>query len=670
MLKIDLHIHTDPASYENNFVFSLDKLKKYVSDNRLQVIAITNHNHFNKSQFNEIQNAIEDITILPGVEIDIENSHLLLIGDIEQVDELNNACSLLSEEIHTNKDYISFDKFIELFPKYKKYILIPHYKKKPAMQITTINKFEGNLTCGEVRSAKQFEVVSKQSESLVPVLFSDIRMSEDVTVFPVRNTYIDIHDFEFSVLKMALSDKNKVFLNDQKKDSELEILSDGTTASSKLNVILGKRSSGKTFNLDKIYASSEDNNIKYVKQFSLTGNSEKSKFDELVNNEQRDLIDQYLIPLKNITNKLLNINEYFDNSVDDYLSSLKEFATNQSLQDSYSKSKMFTETYFNAIDNYDTKDIIEATVKLLETEHNRKVIDKFIESTVLKELLKELVIRREKEFAQFRLKKEVDTIIKATKEKLSEKSSLKSIQDVDLYNVEKKRIMITKYNDLCNNLKSYILINTVNVYRFNIKLYKDKYTKTNDVKKSLNTNVSLRDIFKLYDQPYKYIKALEKKQIDKESIYKGIINFKILVLNERNVELSGGERAEYNLLHELKESDNFDILLLDEPEASFDNPFIKEYIIKIIKAIANKTTVFLSTHNNTLGVLLNPNKIIYTKACDDNVYKVYTGDFGSKYLITKNEEKIDAYDCIMNVMEAGENAYIERKNIYESIKNR
>lgn len=106
MLKIDLHIHTDPASYENPFVFSLDKLEEYVHNIGLKVIAITNHNHFNKSQFLDIQNKLSNIVVLPGVEIDIENSHLLLIGNIDQVEEINHASILLSNEIKSENDCI------------------------------------------------------------------------------------------------------------------------------------------------------------------------------------------------------------------------------------------------------------------------------------------------------------------------------------------------------------------------------------------------------------------------------------------------------------------------------------------------------------------------------------------------------------------------------------
>lgn len=669
MLKIDLHIHTDPASYENSFVFSLDKLEKYVHNNGLQVIAITNHNHFNKSQFLDIQNKLSDIVVLPGIEIDIENSHLLLIGNVDQVEEINNANDLLSKEIRSEKDWISFDKFVRIFPLYKNYLLIPHYKKKPAMQTATINKFEGNLDCGEVRSAKQFEVVAKQSGKLVPVLFSDIRISDDLKVFPIRNTYVDINEFEFSVLKIALSDKNKVFINDSKNDYEFEILPDGTTASSKLNVIIGKRSSGKTFNLDRINASRDDNNIKYIKQFSLTGNSEITKFNELVKNEQTLLIEQYLAPFKNLTDNVLEIDQFFDTGVDSYLTSLKEYAENQSLKDSYSKSKLFTETCFNANDNYDTRDVIEATLKLLETDHNRKLVDEYLEPLNLKKLLKALLNKREIEYRQFKLKEEVDKIIESTKLKLSEKSSLKSIKDVDLYEIQKKRVIIDKYNELCNHLKCKSLIETLDIYRFKVELNKTKFKNATEVKRTLDTKIPLVEAFKFYDKPFSYIKELEKIQIDKSKIYKAIVNFKIIVLNERNTELSGGERAEYNLLHELKSADNYDVLLLDEPEASFDNPFIKTYIVDIIKKISNKTTVFLSTHNNTLGMLLKPNKIIYTEACDNNIYKVFTGDFGAKYLKSKDGEIRNTYDHVMDVMEAGETAYKERSTVYESIKN-
>lgn len=55
MKKIDLHIHTVPSISDSTFEFSLEKLKEYVKQMKLDAIAITNHNLFDKTQFLSIQ---------------------------------------------------------------------------------------------------------------------------------------------------------------------------------------------------------------------------------------------------------------------------------------------------------------------------------------------------------------------------------------------------------------------------------------------------------------------------------------------------------------------------------------------------------------------------------------------------------------------------------------
>ena len=51
MKKIDLHIHTVATIFDNEFEFSLEKLKEYVRERDIDCIAITNHNQFDKSHF-------------------------------------------------------------------------------------------------------------------------------------------------------------------------------------------------------------------------------------------------------------------------------------------------------------------------------------------------------------------------------------------------------------------------------------------------------------------------------------------------------------------------------------------------------------------------------------------------------------------------------------------
>ena len=54
------------------------------------------------------------------------------------------------EKIVDNKSVITYDEFISIFTNYEEYLLVPHYKKKPAMQQSILKKFGKNSTCGEV----------------------------------------------------------------------------------------------------------------------------------------------------------------------------------------------------------------------------------------------------------------------------------------------------------------------------------------------------------------------------------------------------------------------------------------------------------------------------------------------------------------------------------------
>lgn len=469
MKKIDLHIHTSSSAYEEPMIFSLEKMKEYVSTNKLDIIAITNHNHFNKEQFEQIEKSL-DCIVYPGVEVDIESSHLLVIVPTEQIDELEIACTSLYAQIKSENDSITFDEFKNIFTNYENYILIPHIKKEPAMKTTTLEKFGKIIKTGEVQSAKKFESSKKDIQSLVPVYFSDVRIKDDLEEFPVRYTYLDINSSEYGVIKNALADKEKVFLSESKKTDEFAFLSDGTSASTKLNVVMGKRSSGKTYNLKQINNSGERNNIKFVKQFSLTGQSEEKRFEELVTEEQQTIIHDYLNPLRDIVDTMLDIDDTADKQIDSYLKTLKEHATNQSLQDAYSKAKLFNETEYSFLDSRDTKKVINAIITLLESKDNKEIINKYLSEEKLIELVKELIAQRNKELLEFKLKQETDKIIKLIKPKLTSKSAMISISEVNMFNAQRDRIMKKEFNNMCNNIKQEKEIYNLDVYRFNLSI--------------------------------------------------------------------------------------------------------------------------------------------------------------------------------------------------------
>jgi predicted metal-dependent phosphoesterase TrpH len=76
MKKIDLHVHTKSTASDRPFLFDLKRLKYYVDVRCINCVAITNHNEFDLVQFEEIQRAV-DISVFPGIEIDLEGGQLL-----------------------------------------------------------------------------------------------------------------------------------------------------------------------------------------------------------------------------------------------------------------------------------------------------------------------------------------------------------------------------------------------------------------------------------------------------------------------------------------------------------------------------------------------------------------------------------------------------------------
>ena len=100
MIKIDFHIHTFSTIKDDGFEFDLQKLYQYVNEKELDVIAITNHNFFDKKQFDLISKEINAV-VFPGMEVDIDNAHLLIICDNTDInkDNLEQASNILKKLI-------------------------------------------------------------------------------------------------------------------------------------------------------------------------------------------------------------------------------------------------------------------------------------------------------------------------------------------------------------------------------------------------------------------------------------------------------------------------------------------------------------------------------------------------------------------------------------------
>ncbi len=672
MKKVDLHIHTVPTIKDTNFTFDIDKMQLYVQTLKLDAIAITNHNLFDKNQFDEIKNKL-DITVLPGIEVDLENGHIIVIADVDKLDTFEEQCNLLKEKILDNKAFITYDEFISIFTNYEEYLLVPHYKKKPAMQQNILKKFGKNITCGEVDNIKKFCVLKKQQDDLVPILSSDLRVKKDLENFPTRFTFLDINDTSLKSIKYALKDKNKVFINESKNDNEFIFTSDGLVASTKLNVIIGKRSSGKTYTLNMIKNTFDTSDVKYIKQFEITEKSGQDKFDKITKVEYEKITNEYMSPIANIMPYILEIDLEADNTkLENYHSSLINRALNSERNDIFSKSSMFNEIIFDIKTNNELVELINAIKILLDNDTYKEIIEKNIDKESLEKLLSKFIKIYRSKYLDEKLKNDIDKLIKKIQNKLELKSSIETISQIDFYSIMKNRLIVNRFNENFNKIKEKEKIFEENYQRFKVVAEKVPYKTVTDMKKGANIDTgALKDLFEKYykKDTFKYVQELRESGVSTDSISKSIIEINYTVINDKGSEISGGEKAEFNLLKELDEAKNYDVLLLDEPESSFDNPYIKENINTLIKDISNKTTVFVVTHNNTLGVSNKADKLIYTMYNNvEQKYELYIGNFTDATLKNKDGKSISTYDAIVNCMEAGIDTYEERRKIYEDLE--
>lgn len=670
MIKIDFHIHTVPSISDRHFDFDIESLKEYVKLLEIDCIAITNHNLFDKDQYEKIATELE-VKVLPGIEIDLEGGHLLLISENENIDDFTDKAKKVSDLINSPTDDISYDELVEIYGQLNNYLLIPHYDKKPNIKPNILEKLGDNIFAGEVASLRKFKSCIKEQDKLTPVIFSDCRFIENMSSYPTRQTYLDVEETTLNAIKGGLYDKTKVFLSKEEGNDFFQATDDGVMLSTGLNVIVGGRSSGKTYTLDKI----RDNfdNVKYLKQFSLLQN-DKENFKKLVTTRHSLITENYLKEFKDVVYDVNEIDlKSNEITIEKYLTSLKKFASESNNLDAFSKCALYNETKFTT-DNLDNlKKIISATETLIETNEYKDIINKHISNDDLKNLIIEL-IHKHNEILEKNLKKDwINNLIESIKDSLKFRSTTTTVEEVDFNKIQLERVKVKKFKQLVKFIQTEKAIDSKEIRGFKVLAKTKKYTGASQLKNKSKSKLSFSEAFNNYEHPYKFLISLQNVGIEETEFYKYFVDIDYRTLNKHGYEVSGGERSEFNLLHEISDALKHDLLLIDEPESSFDNIFLKNEVNELIKEIAKEIPVIVVTHNSTIGASINPNHIVFTQKIvnpHDVEYKVFFGHPTSKTLKSSNGEEIKNLDVLLNCLEAGEDAYNERnKKSYEILKD-
>jgi hypothetical protein len=672
--KIDLHVHTKSTASDRPFVFSLDRLKDYIRVREVHCIAVTNHNEFDLVQFEAIRKVI-DITVLPGIEIDLEGGQLLLIGDGSALKDFDSRCKTIAKRAPNKGNSISVGDLKETFGDLSKYILIPHYDKKPEIKQETLLALGAWVTAGEVTSPKKFMYCIRNADKLVPVYFSDCRIEETPVDLPIRQTFVACEEATFAAIKSCLRDKRKVALSAQDGNRVFQVFENGQLLSTGLNVILGKRSSGKSHTLKRIRNVMP--NSRLIEQFSLVARNEQEdekKFNRFLSDKHSLFSREYLRELQTVVNDFVDVDLEDDlRRVDLYITSLLKHAKESEKHDAYSKAKLFSEEKYPIFEQQGLDDLIASTQNLIENIEFRNTIDKHVSIDSLKALIIELITTYGNREQERRKKMWVNDLVYEIKKKLQLKTAATSIADLDLYVVAMNRHSAATFEEVVRAARTPRQLMRKPLQGFELVATAGEFAGAMELKNLSRLQVPFKDAFSVYGKPYAFLQLLKGVEgLEEADFYRYFVKIEFKIMNKDGYEASGGERSEFNLLQEIEDAQKSDILLIDEPESSFDNLFLKDSVNEIIRDLAKNMPVVLVTHNNTVGASIQPDYVLYTsKESEDSqiTYRTYSGFPSNKRLRSTDGKSVSTWEVTMGCLEAGADAYEERRSGYEDIRD-
>jgi len=149
-MKIDIHVHTKKckAGDSEHRYINAEHFDEIIRLTDVKILAITNHNHFDLVQYQEIFNlAQNDYQIWPGIELDIveggRRAHLIVVVNPKNVEPFSQKINELLNGKTSDNFTITLEETVKNFDSYDP-IYIAHYQAKaPNLLDEDVNKLIG-----------------------------------------------------------------------------------------------------------------------------------------------------------------------------------------------------------------------------------------------------------------------------------------------------------------------------------------------------------------------------------------------------------------------------------------------------------------------------------------------------------------------------------------------
>ena len=706
-MKIDFHCHTKSVKQGETEKRNIDSKRfvEKINDANVKIVAITNHNDFDKKQYEEfVEEANESFQIWPGIELDIKDdeteAHLIIISNPNCLNEFETSINNLIGDNDKSTFIANIEDVLNEFNN-KDVIYIGHYigKKKmlspkmiELMEKTIEEKYRLFL---EPSNYKTLSVMS--DNGFRAIMGSDVQDWEKYSSINLPELKLEVDSFNKFLLlaKKDVTTINTLLQKKEKRDIDISIklknkkvINQTIPIYNDINVIFGLKGTGKSCIIDGLCD-------KYIKDgidcsiYRAKDVDDTIKSMQTINDNEKFEVEFDL----NILSKFIEkISKWKDNNP----TSLSNYIEYIETKDNNKNKKRLGITKLKPIKNNSTEKYDEylekrKTIDNIINEYEDNNLYEFLDDNdknILKEINNKIYIKYDsftkEEYIKYKSIELSNNCITKIKEKADLLSSSKSVPNsTGFFEFAKNRL--TLKNETNNILK--LLRETKKIEEEKIgnldedkevflrKEYKTFFDNETGFKFG-QTATTLKSVLKTLKNVNKksledvneYIKLFNQELKDNNIQATDFIGIKKYFINNKGeaYEPSDGERIMLILDRALFE--NKEVYILDEPERSLGNNFINDVVLPRINELAKlKKTIIIATHNANIAVRTLPFVSIlkeYTKG----EYKSYIGNtFVNKLINQDNEEDFKNWkDESIRVLEGGNEAFYDREDVYES----
>lgn len=703
MKRIDLHVHTKEMFDGDGVNRNIDPpdFKKKMVDNKIGIVAITNHNHFEKEYYEKFIS--ENFEVLPGVEIDVEyeskRKQLNLIVPQSQAEKLEK---FIEEHKPSSQKPLKFQTLVDEFDQ-KNSVFYLDYKNKNRWdykQIEDVQKkyVKKGIVIADSNNGKTQFIL--QSNKFLSLIGSDVKnwdKYDDDDVPRLLSTNIEPLTFD-QMTKLLKYDESSIrqILENQINiykfekfwiDKEKNLYINNLEIKKGVNVIFGPKATGKTKILEALYSKNKNTSIIYRSKNFENSFEEMKEIEKALSQNEEDRI-------KNIEEVLESIENYKELKYKIFGNFYKGIKSKAKIKITKVKIQNISESHFKQIKKIGKKvvNLVAEIQKQKFQNLNPEMFSKkfhYIAENIWQEYIEE-----NKAFLKSKFIKEMIEEIKIIQNTM--KADVVVPQRVGLFDRwNNRQKLITKISELKNmNFESADTIREFEIpERTSTKLVRKfrtlpfgKRIKDNFFDK-LKIKTNYNNIFmKLFSLKYqssdkKILEVISSiKELSNENSLENNFNYfktKLYKINNdffnaddnKKSDFSNGEKV-YIVLNHLLQSDK-EIFLLDEPSTFLESKIISKNILQKIGDLKEREkTIVMTTHSSTLGINSIPNNMIFRQnqfLPNSKNYKTFSGNFLSRKLFLTNEliENIELKKILLENFEGGEKHYIFRKDIYD-----